>query len=66
MSDSKFRVSVQNTITNYVVQLMDANNIPASMMEDALNKAMLVVKERQLQELLLEMEVAENPQEEEE
>jgi DNA-binding TFAR19-related protein (PDSD5 family) len=53
MNDNKFRIEVQSTIESYIFQLMNANDIPASMVEDALNKIIVSLKERQLQEVFI-------------
>jgi DNA-binding TFAR19-related protein (PDSD5 family) len=56
INDYKFKLEVQNTVENYILQLMNANNISASLMEDALYKVLVSLKERQMQEMLIELE----------
>lgn len=44
MTQEQFRVDVQNAVKNYVQQFMQQNQVPAAMMEDAMNAALLDVK----------------------
>lgn len=53
MTQEQFRLDVQNAVKNYVQQFMRQNQIPAAMMEDAMNAALLEVKAMVFSELLL-------------
>lgn len=44
MTQEQFRIDVQNAVKNYVYQFMQQNQVPAAMMEDAMNAALLNVK----------------------
>lgn len=44
MTQEQFRIDVQNAVKNYVQQFMQQNQVPAAMMEDAMNAALLNVK----------------------
>lgn len=44
MTQEQFRIDVQNAVKNYVQQFMQQNQVPAAMMEDAMNAALLDVK----------------------
>ncbi len=44
MTQEQFRLDVQNAVKNYVQQFMQQNQVPAAMMEDAMNAALLDVK----------------------
>lgn len=52
MSEKELRIRVQGTIQQYISDLMSANNISATMMEDALNKVLCQLKDQVLFELL--------------
>ncbi len=53
MTQEQFRLDVQNAVKNYVQQFMQQNRVPAAMMEDAMNAALLDVKAMVFSELLL-------------
>ena len=53
MTQEQFRLDVQNAVKNYVQQFMQQNQVPAAMMEDAMNAALLDVKAMVFSELLL-------------
>ena len=53
MTQEQFRLDVQNAVKNYVQQFMRQNQVPAAMMEDAMNAALLDVKAMVFSELLL-------------
>jgi len=55
MTNEQKRMALYNTITNYLVALQQQNNIPASMMEDAINKYLVSLKDQIIQEMLLEI-----------
>jgi hypothetical protein len=44
MNEVQLRVNVQNAVTDYVMGVMRDNDVPAHMIEDALNFALLTVK----------------------
>ena len=52
MNELQLRVSVQNTLAQIVADLMQSNHIPPHIMEDALNKVLLDIKESAYQELI--------------
>lgn len=52
MSEKELRIRVQGTIQQYISDLMSANDISATMMEDALNKVLCQLKDQVLFELL--------------
>lgn len=53
MTQEQFRLDVQNAVKNYVQQFMQQNQVPAAMMEDAMNAALLDVKTLVLSQLLM-------------
>lgn len=55
MTNEQKRMALYNTIANYLVALQQQNNIPASMMEDAINKYLVSLKDQIIQEMLLEI-----------
>lgn len=55
MTNEQKRMALYNTITNYLVALQQQNNISASMMEDAINKYLVSLKDQIIQEMLLEI-----------
>lgn len=54
MTQEQLRLEVQNTISNWVMEFLYQNkdSIPAYMVEDALNKVLLQVKEEVLAEFI--------------
>ena len=50
MNELELRIRVQNMVQNWVAAQLQ--QVPASMMEDALNKALVSVKELALQEFI--------------
>lgn len=44
MTQEQFRLDVQAAVRSYVQQFMQQNQVPAAMMEDAINAALLDVK----------------------
>ena len=50
MNELELRIRVQNMVQNWVAAQLQ--QVPAYMMEDALNKALVSVKERALQEFI--------------
>lgn len=52
MTQEQFRIEVQNSVKGYVQQLMQQYQIPAAMMEDALNAALLDIKPLVLAQLM--------------
>lgn len=59
MTNEQKRLEVYNAIDQYLGSFMVQNQVPASMMEDALNKCMLNLKDRVVQEFI-EAAVQEN------
>lgn len=52
MNEFELRLRLQNTVQDYVNQLMTSNNVPAAMMEDALNKVLVNLKDKVLLEFI--------------
>ena len=52
MTNEQKRLEVYNAIDQYLGSFMVQNQVPASMMEDALNKCMLNLKDRVVQEFI--------------
>ena len=61
MNQIQMRLEVQGAVQNWVDTFMLNNNIPASMMEDAINKALISVKDKALQEFILAATVQVDP-----
>lgn len=53
MTQEQFRIDVQNAVKNYVQQFMQQNQVPAAMMEDAMNAALLDVKSLVYSQLIM-------------
>lgn len=53
MTQEQFRIEVQTSVKNFVDDLMITNNIPAAMMEDALNKVLVDIKDQVLREFIV-------------
>ena len=62
MTQEQFRIEIQTSVENWLNSFMQQNNIPAAMMEDAINKALIGIKEKVLQEFI--MAASQPPQEE--
>lgn len=56
MTQEQFRIEVQNSVKSYVQQLMRQYQIPAAMMEDALNAALLDIKPLVLAQLMASLQ----------
>lgn len=56
MTQEQFRIEVQNSVKGYVQQLMQQYRIPAAMMEDALNAALLDIKPLVLAQLMASLQ----------
>lgn len=56
MNDLQKRVVVQTNVTQWVDNFMRQNDIPASMMEDALQKVILSLKDSIMNEIIFEYE----------
>lgn len=54
--DYKLRLEVQGATQQWVASFMKNNNIPAAMMEDALNKVLCDLKDKVVTEFLLDMQ----------
>jgi len=52
MTNEQKRIEVYSAIDQYLGSFMVQNQVPASMMEDALNKCMLNLKDRVVQEFI--------------
>ena len=52
MNEFELRLRLQNTLQDYVNQLMFSNNVPAAMMEDALNKVLINLKDKVILEFI--------------
>lgn len=52
MNEFELRLRLQNTIQDYVNQVMISNNVSAAMMEDALNKVLMNLKDKVLLEFI--------------
>lgn len=52
MTQEQFRFDVQNAVKVYVQQFMQQNQVPAAMMQDALNAALLEVQPLVFSQLL--------------
>lgn len=52
MNEFELRLRLQNTMQDYVNQVMISNNVPAAMMEDALNKVLINLKDKVLLEFI--------------
>ncbi len=52
MTQEQFRFDVQNAVKSYVQQFMQQNQVPAAMMQDALNAALLDVQTQVFSQLL--------------
>ena len=52
MTNEQKRLEVYSAIDQYLGSFMVQNQVPASMMEDALNKCMLNLKDRVVQEFI--------------
>lgn len=52
MTYEQKRLEVYSSIDQYLGSFMTQNQVPASMMEDALNKCMLNLKDRVVQEFI--------------
>ena len=66
MNDLELQIRVLATVKNYIGNLMGQNQIPASLMENVLNSAMLDVKDAARQELAASLLASAAPQEVEE
>lgn len=64
MTQEQFRIEVQNSVKSYVQQLMQRYQIPAAMMEDALNAALLDIKPLVLAQLMASLQ-QEEPEDQE-
>lgn len=53
MTQEQFRIEVQTSVKNFVDDLIITNNIPAAMMEDALNKVLVDIKDQVLREFIV-------------
>lgn len=64
MNELQLRVEVQGAVQNYAEQLLDANGIPAHLVEDAFHKTLSFIQERTLHEFIASVTVpTEDPDE---
>ncbi len=52
MNEFELRLRLQNALQDYVNQVMISNNVSAAMMEDALNKVLINLKDKVLLEFI--------------
>lgn len=64
MSDFEFRMRIQGAVQEFVENFMKQNNLSAAVMEDAMNKSMVWLKDQVLKETVVSMTQA-KPQESE-
>lgn len=62
MSDFEFRMRIQGAVQEFVENFMKQNNLSAAVMEDAMNKSMVWLKDQVLKETVLSM-TQDKPQE---
>lgn len=62
MSDFEFRMRIQGAVQEFVENFMKQNNLSAAVMEDAINKSMVWLKDQVLKETVLSM-IQAKPQE---
>lgn len=55
MSDFEFRMRIQGAVQEFVENFMKQNNLSAAVMEDAMNKSMVWLKDQVLKETVLSM-----------
>lgn len=55
MSDFEFRMRIQGAVQEFVESFMKQNNLSAAVMEDAMNKSMVWLKDQVLKETVLSM-----------
>lgn len=60
MSEQEKRIQTQSTLIQWVGWFMQENQVSASMMLDALNKASLQLKDIEIQELLQSLQKEDN------
>ena len=53
MSDFEFRMRIQGAVQEFVENFMKQNNLSAAVMEDAMNKSMVWLKDQVLKETVL-------------
>lgn len=64
MTNLQLKMEVQGAAQNWVASVMQQNNIPAAMMEEALTKVLLNIKDLVLQDTIREMAEANTPPQE--
>lgn len=62
MTQEQFRLAVQNDVKNWLIGYKNTNGVPASFMEDAINKVLVSLKDEVLQEFITA--VSQSPAEE--
>lgn len=64
MTQEQLRLDVQASVAEWVEWFMSTNNIPASIMEDSLNKVLLTVKDKTFREFMVAVNAANQQQQE--
>lgn len=62
MTQEQFRLAIQNDVKNWLIGYKETNGVPASFMEDAINKVLVSLKDEVLQEFIAA--VSQSPAEE--
>ena len=52
MTQEQFRLAIQNDVKNWLIGYKNTNGVPASFMEDAINKVLVSLKDEVLQEFI--------------
>lgn len=53
MNEQELRIRVYETLNEYINSLMSNNNVPAAMMEDAINKILVNLKDKVMTEFII-------------
>lgn len=52
MTQEQYRLAIQNDVKNWLMTYKATNSVPASFMEDAINKVLVSLKDEVLQEFI--------------
>lgn len=52
MTQEQYRLVIQNDVKNWLIGYKNTNGVPASFMEDAINKVLVSLKDEVLQEFI--------------
>lgn len=52
MTQEQYRLAIQNDVKNWLIGYKNTNGVPASFMEDAINKVLVSLKDEVLQEFI--------------